>query len=183
MARLLRTIRSYLLPPLGRFLAKYAGHEGLYVTTETDHAEYVGLVEDDLRGTVDWFRDQGFVENPLAAYKDIEGTDISEKGSLTWRGPPGYLQTHSDSLPNSDLFADKQLHVILFELDGDRSTTAIFAHWEYSWAMHPIKHYRGIGVQDKRGARLCRDFLHGAHDDFHVPPMLDLLGSNGGENR
>lgn len=175
MGRILDDIRETVLPPIGRFLAQYADHGSLYVTSETDTAEYVGIIDRDAASTVEWLRKSGFNENALAAYKTIEDTDVSEQASLAWRGPRSELVDGTGEVPGSDPLADRQLHIILFELDGRARTTAVFAHWEYSWTRHPIKHYRGIGIQDRAGARYCRDFLYDTDLDFESPAMQDLL--------
>jgi len=180
MVRLFRAIRRSILPAVGRLLAKYAEYSDVYATSTTDPEEYVGLVAEDCAGTVEWLREQGFVENPVAAYKDLDGAEVSERASLAWRGDKEPLRSGED-VPASDAFADRQLHVILFELDGDRDTTAVFAHWEYSWLTHPVKHYRGVDLQDRAGARLARSFFHAQHDDFRTPPLDRLLAFARGE--
>jgi hypothetical protein len=175
MGRILDDVRATVLPFVGRLVGMCADHGALYVTTETEMAEYVGLVHHDVASTVERLRERGFTENALAAYKTIEGTSVSEQASLAWRGPRDELTDGADGLPDSDPLADRQLHIILFELDGRPGTTTVFAHWEYSWITHPIKHYRGTGVRDRLGASTARRFLEATELPFETPSIDTLV--------
>lgn len=55
------------------------------------------------------------------------------------------------------LLADRQLHVILSAQAPEH--IAVYAHEEYNWLRHPIKHGKQVGIDRERGAARMRRWL------------------------
>lgn len=55
------------------------------------------------------------------------------------------------------MLTDRQLHVILFAQSPE--TIDVYAHTEYNWLRHPIKHAQQIGIDRAEGARQMRRWL------------------------
>lgn len=155
------SLRRATLPTLGRVLAEVNDALGTeyYATLSTDHDEYAGVVELSKEEVESLLHDMGACRNPAAAWKRLKNTQKYEQGSWAFRGSWGNKDWHHDP------FGDYQLHVILFELDNDPATTALFAHYEYSWVTHPIKHYRGAAVAGD-GSYMLRRLL--SKNDVYV---------------
>ncbi|WP_153952863.1 hypothetical protein [Halosegnis longus] len=151
----LSDLRAYLIKQFGRPLARK--HEKLYVETTTDRREYVGTVKLSERETIELLQRIGCEPNYLAAFKTLEDSDVTEIGSWVWRGSVGDVT--DPSTYEQDTQADMQLHLNMFEVDGEENTTAIYGHWEYSWLTHPVAHYRGAKQLDAKGARIGRELL------------------------
>lgn len=128
-------LRQWLVPRLSMVVP--GGHCCERQTSLDQFVDTIELPEEELEVVLHALE---FVRNPLSHWKRVE--DSGETGSWAWRGR---VKQSEDGgyLFERDPLADGQLHIILFELDGDPGTTAVFAHWEYSWLTHPIKHYRG----------------------------------------
>lgn len=156
-------LRRTVLPPVGRLVAEANDALGTdyYVTATTDHEEFVGVVgmsRDELEFHL---HDMGAVRNPAAAWKRLRGTDKHEQGSYAFRGEWRETAWHHNPI------GDYQLHVIVYELDDIAETTAVFAHYEYSWVTHPIKHYRAEHV-DGNGVQMLRTMLKRNGVDFYA---------------
>ena len=83
----------------------------------------------------------GFSWDPLSLYHHTpEGS--STDGSWAYR---------------SSTFADRQLHVVLFAQDEGR--TDVYAHEEYNWARHPVKHAEEVGIRRDDAAERVRRWL------------------------
>lgn len=130
------TLRSILLPLLSQRVPRikwaYTLHE----------REYVGVIDRPPEEVEQLLWEHGFTRNPLAAYKTLSD-ETGEVGSWAWR---------------ESLFADSQLHVMLFPA---REGTAVYAHVEPN-AQNPftaLDHYRGVGYNPQEGAELCRNLL------------------------
>jgi len=136
------------------------GCAGVRFVAPANNLQYVGTLhmsEDDIEAIL---RQLGFRRNPVAFLKsrawspfDVDG--ISE-GSWVWR---------------SSLFADRQLHVTLFDNEDDGSYD-VLAHWELSWIRHPIKHYRSegfdpVGGREEMVNRLAELEIH-PFDRYHI---------------
>lgn len=110
---------------------------------------YVGTVPVPIAELEATLRDAGFRWDPLSLYHyTLIGN--SSDGSWTLR---------------SSWFADRQLRVILFGRGSDR--TDIYAHTEYSWIRHPIKHAAEEDIRRSEGATTMRRILeaHGVEYD------------------
>lgn len=148
-----QAVRRSVIPVLGRLTAEVNDSLGtdFYVETVTYHRELVGFVDMSVEECEDFLvNDLDFEYNELSSWKTLRGTDLTERTSLAWRG------TVDDGSFVHDPWADKQLHVILYNVDGE---TAVFAHWEYSWRTHPIKHYRGKEATAEEGVELMRQLF------------------------
>lgn len=152
--RIIDKIRHSIIPKIAPLIAEVNDHTDrkLYVTTDTFHSEYVGCIRMSESEFVEVLGQLGFVPNALSSWKQVRGTDSNETGSYAWRGDPSCLNKYNK-------WADKQLHVITYQLDGDDETTAVFAHWEYNWLTEPVKHYRGTDFNPKEGVELMNEFL------------------------
>lgn len=151
------TIRRWTLPKIGRLVAEVNETMGtdLYVTSVTNRDEFSCFVPQSEEELEERLHEMGFVRNPVAAWKRIfYDSNIYEGGSYALRG-------HWDGeMFHIYPWGDYQLHAIIYELDGDDTTTAVFAHYEYSWVTHPIKHYRAHGVPYKgEGPEIMRQLL------------------------
>ncbi|MFC6793651.1 hypothetical protein ACFQFH_19300 [Halobaculum halobium] len=65
------------------------------------------------------------------------------------------------------MLADRQIHVILIAHSPEYID--VFAHEEYSWLRHPIKHFRQVGIKRKVGRRKMRNWIesHGIEVDVN----------------
>lgn len=102
---------------------------------ETSDGQFVGVVNMSEESFEAELHDMGFHRNPASYWKYIPRFG-GEAGS--WR------KTHGEW----------QLHVILFSNSDER--THIYAHWEYRWDRHPIKHVRGTGANASKGVNEMR---------------------------
>jgi hypothetical protein len=130
-------IRRSMKPPIHR-VCNWAF--GGYAMTDNTEEEYVGtvdLTEDEFE---DVLAEAGFRRNVVSSLKVRVDGNVSD-GSWAWRESP---------------LADWQLHVILHNVDD---SVEAYAHWEYSWITHPIKHYRAIDCQPETGVEMTRRFL------------------------
>ncbi|MDS0258983.1 hypothetical protein NDI56_06205 [Haloarcula sp. S1CR25-12] len=107
-------------------------------------------------GTVELPRDElereltrgGFAWGPVSWYhQPAVGSDPD--GSWTFRRAP---------------LSDRQLHVILIARAPDRID--VYAHWEYSWLRHPIKHARQLGIDREAGSATMRKWLDRRDVDY-----------------
>lgn len=64
----------------------------------------------------------------------------------------------------SSRLADRQLHVVLFERSRDR--TDIYAHTEYSWLRHPLKHADQEEIRRSDGVEAMRRVLDAWDVDY-----------------
>jgi len=53
--------------------------------------------------------------------------------------------------------ADRQLHVVLVE--ARRGRVDVYAHEEYNWLRHPIKHAKGVDLDRSGGPGRARRFI------------------------
>jgi len=85
----------------------------------------------------------GFAWGPVSWYHQPSvGSDPD--GSWTFRRAP---------------LSDRQLHVILIDRAPDRID--IYAHWEYNWFRHPIKHARQLDIDREAGSATMQSWLDG----------------------
>jgi hypothetical protein len=130
LRKYLPTIQRHILEPINEHTASH-----WYVTGDADRSEFVGTFEGSYKNLSGALRDIGFKPNWLSSYKeyevytDGEWTDTGHFERSTWK----YTES---------AFSPYQIHVTLFDLDDEANTTCIFAHYEYNWLRHPIKHYR-----------------------------------------
>jgi hypothetical protein len=137
-------VRGWLGPAITRF-GKTLGQPE-YRLRDT---EYVGTVNRPLDEFTETLQDHGFEWDPLAWYHQPP-VGSEPNGSWTYR---------------ETLLADRQIHVILIAHSPEYID--VFAHEEYSWLRHPIKHLRQVGIERKAGRNEIRRWLerHGVEID------------------
>jgi hypothetical protein len=110
-------------------------------TTRVYPAGYVGTVQlsfDDFAAELD---DSQFTWDPLSMYHyTLEGNDTD--GSWAYR---------------ASWLADRQLHVVLFA-EGSESTE-VYAHDEFNWSRHPVKHAQEVDIRRHEGSAEMRRWL------------------------
>lgn len=143
-------LRRYIIPPLGKltnFLNEIFNTE-MYVETRARNNQFVGRVNMYEEQFEQKLHEWGFERNPVAGLKTSLSGEV-EEGS--WR-------LVDDDNP------EKQLHLIFY--DGRNIPNArtgelfIYAHYEYRWDVHPIKHHRKKDVEEHRGVMDAREFLN-----------------------
>lgn len=131
-----RRFRQRIGPGLDRF-AKILGQP----TTHVYPSGYVATVHLSIEDLEAKLHDDGFTWDPLSTYHYTpEGS--STDGSWAYR---------------SRWLADRQLHVVLFAQDSDR--TDVYAHDEFNWLRHPIKHVREVDIRRNEGVAEMRRWL------------------------
>lgn len=131
-----RHLRRRVGPAIDR-LARLVG-QPRYRVWPAGYVGTVSLSKAELEATL---RDAGFQWDPVSLYHyTLVGN--SSDGSWVYR---------------SSRLADRQLHVVLFEQGSDR--TEIYAHTEFSWIRHPIKHAEEESIRRSEGARTMRRIL------------------------
>lgn len=132
----LRRVRQRIGPWIDR-AAKALGQP----TTHVYPSGYVATVHLPIEDLEAELRDGGFTWDPVSTYHYTpEGN--STDGSWAYRS--GWL-------------ADRQLHVVLFARRSNR--TEVYAHEEFNWLRHPIKHAKGVDIRRNMGAAKMRRWL------------------------
>ena len=110
-------------------------------TYHVQPTEYAGTAHCSMNDLEALLQDDGFSWAPFSLYhRTPVGT--SPDRSWTYR---------------SSVLADRQLHVLLFAQTSE--TVDVYAHTEYNWLRHPVKHAQQIGIDRAEGARLMRQWL------------------------
>lgn len=102
---------------------------------------YAGTVHCDVEEIESRLSDRGFAWNPVSMY---HFTPSGNPSNGSWVRRPSAL-------------ADRQLHAVLVRRGPDR--VDVYAHEEYSWLRHPLKHARDAGLDRDRGAERMRSVL------------------------
>ncbi|MFC4543894.1 hypothetical protein ACFO5R_18365 [Halosolutus amylolyticus] len=134
-------VRRRVLPTLHRIKEPLGG----FAQCVQHPDEYVGTVQYGLREFRTDLDEMAFEPEPIASLKVHRDGRLSA-GSWVRRKRP---------------LATWQLHVALFENGPD--AIDVFAHREYSWLRHPLKHYRGDGWDTTGGVERMRSLLS-THD-------------------
>lgn len=151
-------VRRYIIPPFGAVAQAINDAIGveLYVHSQSRNHGFVGRVPMGEEAFEEYLHEWGFERNPLSSFKyRLQYSDV-EEGS--WR---------KIGLEDSPV---GQIHVVLY--DGSEINNAkngecfVYAHWEYRWDIHPIKHYRATDVDSKRGVMYVRDLLDDSGIDY-----------------
>lgn len=93
-----------------------------------------------------------------------------ERGGFAWGPVSWYHQPAVGSDPNGSWtfrrtpLSDRQLHVIVSGRAPERHD--IYAHWEYNWLRHPIKHARQLGIDREAGSETMRTWLDSHGVDY-----------------
>lgn len=130
-------IRRCIKPPIHRFFDWSFGGYAMSSNTEEEYVGTIAMVEDEFE---ELLAAAGFRRNLVSSLKVRVDGNISD-GSWAWRASP---------------LADWQLHVILHNVG---ESVEAYAHWEYSWYTHPIKHYTAVGCSPEQGVRMTREML------------------------
>ena len=111
--------------------------------------EYVGTIQRPLGEFTETLQEHGFEWDPLAWYHQ---PPVGSEPNGSWTYRRGTL-------------ADRQLHVILIAHSPEYID--VFAHEEYSWRRHPIKHLRQVGIERNAGSSEMRRWIesHGIEVD------------------
>lgn len=147
----LENLRRWLIPKLGvvaQFLEDATGDD-YFVMSETHNSQFVGRVPMACEDFEEKLHGMGFTRNPLSSLKQ-RGSGETEEGS--WR-------LIAEDCPKF------QIHVVLYDgsdvNNAETGVTYVYAHWEYRWDVHPLKHYWAEGYDSAKGrkrmARLLDD--------------------------
>ncbi len=111
--------------------------------------EYVGTVQQSLGEFTETLQEHGFEWDPLAWYHQ----------------PPVWSEPNGSWTYRRTLLADRQIHVIL--IAHSPTYIDVFAHEEYNWLRHPIKHFWQVGNDRKAGSSKMRRWIesHGMEID------------------
>lgn len=147
----IETIRRVIIPRLGlitQFIEDVTGVP-LYAESETHNTEFVGRVEMGEEAFEKYLDGCGFERNPLSSWKHLKSTEEHEEASFRKVG--------------FEDFPDYQVHVILYDgsliNNADTGYTYIYAHWEYRWDKHPIKHLKRENYNGPEGVRRMKSNL------------------------
>ncbi|WP_324662499.1 hypothetical protein [Haloarcula sediminis] len=95
-----------------------------------------------------------------------------ERGGFAWGPVSWYHQPAVGSDPNGSWtfrrapLADRQLHVILTRRAPECHD--IYAHWEYNWLRHPLKHARQLDIDREAGSAAMREWLDNHGVDYEA---------------
>jgi len=112
--------------------------------------EYVGTVKQPLDEFTAALKEHGFEWDPLAWYH-VPPVGSEPNGSWAYR---------------RGLLADRQIHVIL--IAHSAKYIDVFAHEEYNWLRHPIKHLRQVGIEREVGSSKMQRWLESHGVAFEV---------------
>jgi len=107
--------------------------------------EYVGTIQRPLDEFTETLQEHGFEWDPLAWYHQ---PPVGSEPDGSWTYQRGLL-------------ADRQIHTILIAHSPEY--VDVFAHEEYNWLRHPIKHFRQVGIERKAGSSKMRRWIE-SHD-------------------
>jgi len=129
-------VRQRLGPWITRF-AKTFGQPEFHLRD----TEYVGTIRQPLDEFTETLTAHGFEWDPLAWYHQPP-VGSEPNGSWTYQRTP---------------LADRQLHTILIAHSPEY--VDVFAHEEYNWLRHPIKHFRQVGIEREAGSNEMRRWI------------------------
>ena len=121
---------------------------------------------------------EGYVGTVRVPISDLE-TKLHDDG-FTWDPVSMYHRTPSGSTTDgswayrSSAFGHRQLHVVLFAQRSD--LIDVYAHDEFNWRRHPIKHARETDIRREEGVAEMRRWLetHGVAYD-REPRAMRML--------
>ncbi|MBX0285073.1 hypothetical protein [Haloarcula salinisoli] len=93
----------------------------------------------------------GTVDVPMNEFERALSTGGFAWGPVSWyHQPPVGADPNGSWTYRRVPFSDRQLHVILSRRDDDRID--VYAHWEYNWRRHPVKHAKQLGIDREGGS-------------------------------
>lgn len=141
--RLTYRIRRAVGPWVDRVARRFVG--------ATDHVfpeEYAATVECSVADLESRLSEHGFRWNPLSMYHRAQ---FGNRSNGSW-------------VLRQGLFSDRQLHVILIK-QGEAQVD-VYAHDEYSWLRHPIKHAEQVDMRREEGANQALRHLDAMAVDY-----------------
>lgn len=120
--------------------------------TQVYPAGYVGTVRQPIEDVEAELRDGGFTWDPLSLYHYTPEGDNAD-GSWAYR---------------SSWLADRQLHVVLFA-EGS-AVTGMYAHEEFNWSRHPIKHAREVDIRREEASAQMRRWIDARDLEYEQDP-------------
>ncbi|WP_415381799.1 hypothetical protein [Halosimplex sp. TS25] len=134
---------------LRRALGPFLDRAMRAVTDETIRvypSGYAGTVHCEIDRLESVLSEHGFDWNPVSTY---HYTRLGKQTNGSW-------------VSRESPFADRQLHAVLVR--QARGQIDVYAHEEYNWHRHPLKHTRDAGIDRERGVERMRAVL----DDLDV---------------
>lgn len=117
-------------------------------TTRVYPSGYVGTVHRSLAELETELRDGGFTWDPISMYHYTLAGSTTD-GSWMYRTSP---------------LGDRQIHVVLFEHPPER--VDVYAHEEFSWLRHPLKHAREVDIRRRKAVAEVRRWLASRGIDY-----------------
>ncbi|WP_436924556.1 hypothetical protein [Halosimplex amylolyticum] len=102
---------------------------------------YAGTFENPIEDLESRLSEYGFRWNPVSMYHYTQ-LGNQTNGSWVYRESP---------------LADRQLHAVLVRQESDRID--VYAHEEFNWRRHPLKHLQDAGIDRDRGSKRMRRVL------------------------
>lgn len=151
----LNKTRQLVWPLFHRLFTTISDAYAVSQTTEDEYAVTVLESQSELESRLPQMQ---FQRTPISALKIRFDGNISD-GSWVYRDSP---------------LADKQLHVVLHELD-DQQGVDVYAHTEDNWIRHPLMHLRKKNYSAESGVTLVRELFNadesnGESVDYKVKP-------------
>ena len=105
------------------------------------------------------------MQRPLIQIRidDIQPKQSTLDETYKHRTPVG-TSTDGSWVYRPSLLSDRQLHVVLFAQSADR--VDVYAHNEYNWLRHPIKHAKQKDIRREEGAEQIRRWLDAQAIDY-----------------
>lgn len=138
-------LRKYLYPHLHPFLELFGGY-GVGTVSDTQLVCVLGTDEEVIEKEL---AEVGFVRNPISAYKTHPDSRESE-GS--------WVLLAADD-PCNRLDDGRQLHITLLPRNDGQPGREVFAHDEYDWRKHPLKHLREEHFRARDGVQHAKHII------------------------
>lgn len=109
---------------------------------------YAGTIERPIEDLESRLSEYGFRWNPVSMY---HYTPLGNQTNGSW-------------VYRESALADRQLHAVLVRQGSER--VDVYAHEEYNWHRHPLKHLRDAGIDRDRGSHRMRRVLDELDADY-----------------
>jgi len=113
----------------------------------------------------------GTVDVPMNEFERALSTGGFAWGPVSWyhQPPVGADPNGSWTYRNAPL-SDRQLHVILSRNAHGRIN--VYAHWEYNWRRHPVKHAKQLGIDRAAGSASMQAWFDRQGIDYDSRPRV-----------